>query len=123
MAWLYLLLAGLCEIIWPLGFKYTDGFTKRYWAIAGTFLVMLMSFWLMSIAVRKGIPVGTAYAVWTGLGATGAVILGMILFNEPRDWLRLVFLTFIIVGVVGLKLFSPVEPPKPVTSQPIEAKL
>jgi quaternary ammonium compound-resistance protein SugE len=117
MAWIYLVLAGVCEMIWPLGFKYTQGFTTRYWAVGLTFAVMLLSFWLMSVATKMGIPVGTTYAVWTGLGATGTVILGMILFHEPRDAMRLGCLTLIIVGVVGLKLLSPSEQPPAQTQQ------
>ena len=110
MAWMYLVLAGVCEMIWPIGFKYTDGFTTRKWIIALTFAVMLLSFWLMSLATRLGIHVGTSYAVWTGIGATGTVVLGMILFNEPRDLARLACLTLIIGGIVGLKVLSPSDP-------------
>jgi quaternary ammonium compound-resistance protein SugE len=105
MGWIYLLLAGACEMVWPLGFKYTHGFRDHYWAIGGTVLVMITSFGLMSLATnRGGIAVGTAYAVWTGLGATGTVLLGMSLFHEPRDAWRLACLSLIILGVVGLKL-------------------
>jgi quaternary ammonium compound-resistance protein SugE len=109
MPWIYLVLAGACEMVWPLGFKYTNGFTEKYWAIALTFAMMLTSFGLMSLATKGGIHVGTAYAVWTGLGATGTAILGMMLFNEPRDFVRLMCLGLIIMGVVGLKFFSPPE--------------
>jgi quaternary ammonium compound-resistance protein SugE len=111
MAWLYLFLAGLCEMAWPLGFKFTNGFKTHYWAVALTMATMLLSFWLMSVAVRNGIHVGTAYAVWTGLGAAGTAVLGMILFSEPRDMVRLGCLSLIIAGVIGLKLFSPPEQP------------
>ncbi len=104
MAWALLFLAGLCEMVWPLGFKYTAGFKVHYWAVAGTFAVMITSFWLMSQATGRGIPIGTAYAVWTGLGATGTVLLGMALFHESRDVFRLACLTLIVLGVVGLKL-------------------
>jgi quaternary ammonium compound-resistance protein SugE len=109
MAWIFLLFAGACEMVWPLGFKFTNGFKEHYWAVALTFLIMILSFWLMSQATNRGIPVGTAYAVWTGIGASGTAILGMIIFHESRDWIRLVCLSVIIVGVVGLKLFSPPE--------------
>jgi quaternary ammonium compound-resistance protein SugE len=109
MAWIYLVLAGACEMVWPLGFKYTNGFTEKYWAVALTFAMMITSFGLMMLATKGGIHVGTAYAVWTGLGATGTAILGMILFDEPRDVVRLACLGLIILGVVGLKLFSPGE--------------
>lgn len=104
MGWIYLLLAGACEMVWPLGFKYTHGFRDHYWAIALTVVVMITSFGLMSLATTRGhIPVGTAYAVWTGVGATGTVILGMTLFHESRDVWRLLCLGLIILGVVGLK--------------------
>ena len=109
MAWVYLLLAGACEMVWPLGYKFTGGFRSHYWAIGVTIGVLILSFFLMSLATRAGIHLGTAYAVWTGIGATGTAVLGMILFNEPRDFLRLVCLSMIIMGVVGLKFLSPVE--------------
>jgi len=109
MAWLFLLMAAACEMVWPLGFKYTNGFKEKYWAVGITFAVMILSFWLMSLATNRGIPVGTAYAVWTGLGAAGTVMLGIWLFNEPRDWIRMSCLGLIIVGVVGLKFLSPPE--------------
>ena len=112
MAWLFLLLAAACEMAWPIGFKYTNGFRTHYPFIALTMVIMLTSFWLMSQSVSRGIHIGTAYAVWTGLGAAGTVILGMIMFKEPRDAIRLAFLGVIIIGVVGLKFFSPPEQPK-----------
>jgi quaternary ammonium compound-resistance protein SugE len=118
MAWLYLLIAGACEMVWPIGFKYTNGFKEHTWAIAGTLGVMLISFWLMSIAINRGIHVGTAYAVWTGIGACGTAILGMILFNEPRDWARLGCLALVIAGVIGLKLVSSAKQPAGATSAP-----
>ena len=104
MGWIYLLAAGVCEMCWPLGFKYTDGFKSHYPLVGATFVVMLASFGLMSLATTRGIPVGTAYAVWTGIGATGTVVLGMALFHEPRDVVRLACLGLIIAGVVGLKM-------------------
>ena len=106
MPWFYLLLAGVCEMVWPLGFKYTNGFTRHWWAVALTFAIMLASFGLMSLAART-LPVGTVYAVWTGLGATGIAILGMIIFKEPVEFWRIVCLSMIVAGVVGLKLISP----------------
>jgi quaternary ammonium compound-resistance protein SugE len=109
MPWLYLLLAGACEMVWPLGFKYTHGFSRNHWATGCTFGVMILSFWLMSLATKQGVHIGTAYAVWTGLGAAGTAILGMILFNEPRDFLRIGLLSLIIIGAVGLKFVSPPE--------------
>lgn len=111
MAWFLLFLAGLCEMAWPLGFKYTNGFKQHIWLIAATMAIMLLSFALMSQAVSRGIHVGTAYAVWTGFGAAGTAALGMYLFNEPRDVIRLACLGLIIIGVVGLKFLSPPEKP------------
>ena len=105
MAWIYLLLAAVCEMVWPLGVKFSDGFTNwgKYWGvIGGTFLVMLASFGFMAQA-SKVLPVGTVYAVWTGLGTTGIVLIGMMFLNEPRDVRRLVCLGLIVVGVVGLR--------------------
>jgi quaternary ammonium compound-resistance protein SugE len=112
MAWIFLLLAAACEMAWPIGFKYTNGFRTNYAFIALTMAIMLLSFWLMSQSVARGIHIGTAYAVWTGLGAAGTVILGMIMFKEPRDVLRLTFLVVIIIGVVGLKFVSPPDQSK-----------
>ena len=109
MAWVYLVLAGVCEMIWPLGFKYTNGFSRNYWAITGTFAIMGISLYLMSLATKWGIPIGNAYAVWTGLGAAGTAILGMWVFGEPKDVARMICFGLIIAGVVGLKLVSPAE--------------
>ncbi|MCU7842221.1 MAG: quaternary ammonium compound efflux SMR transporter SugE [Candidatus Thiodiazotropha sp. (ex Monitilora ramsayi)] len=104
MAWVYLLVAGLFECGWAIGLKYTDGFTKPVPSLL-TVLAMAISFWLLSVAM-KTIPVGTAYAVWTGIGAVGVAILGMVLFNESRDILRIFCLLLIVSGIVGLKLVS-----------------
>jgi quaternary ammonium compound-resistance protein SugE len=106
MAWFYLLLAGACEMVWPIGFKYTDGFKTHYSIMALTLAIMTLSFALMSIATAKGIHVGTAYAIWTGIGASGTTLLGMVLFKEPRDAFRLICITLIIIGAAGLKLRS-----------------
>ena len=108
MAWIYLLLAAACEMVWPLGFKFSDGFSrwdKNWPVIGGTFLVMLASFGFMAQA-SKQLPVGTVYAVWTGLGTTGIVLIGMMFLNEPRDVRRLVCLGLIVVGVVGLRMLE-----------------
>jgi quaternary ammonium compound-resistance protein SugE len=104
MAWIYLVIAGLFECGWAIGLKYTDGFTK---AVPSLFTVaaMAISFWLLSIAM-KTIPVGTAYAVWTGIGTVGVAILGMVLLGESRDILRVGCLLLIVSGIVGLKLVS-----------------
>jgi len=104
MAWIYLFIAGLLEIGWAIGLKYTHGFT-RLWPSVGTVLCMIASFGLLALAL-KSLPMGTAYAVWTGIGAAGTAVLGMILFNEPRDAARLVCLALIVAGIVGLKLVS-----------------
>ncbi|PKN52067.1 MAG: quaternary ammonium compound-resistance protein SugE [Deltaproteobacteria bacterium HGW-Deltaproteobacteria-13] len=105
MAWFYLVLAGLFECAWAIGLKYTDGFTKLIPSLF-TVLAMALSFWLLSTAM-KTIPIGTAYAVWTGVGAVAVAILGMILFGESRDIMRVICLFLIISGIVGLKLVSP----------------
>lgn len=105
MAWLYLLLAGLFEIGFAVGLKYTEGFT-RLWPSLGTLLAAGVSLWLMTQAMRS-IPVGTAYAIWTGIGAAGVACVGMLLFAEPASWPRLACIGVIVAGVVGLKLVSP----------------
>jgi quaternary ammonium compound-resistance protein SugE len=108
MPWIYLFLAAICEMVWPLGFKFSDGFSnfaKNWPVIIGTFAIMLASFGFMSQASRQ-LPVGTVYAVWTGLGTAGIVLIGMFLLNEPRDVRRLACLGLIVVGVVGLKLLE-----------------
>jgi quaternary ammonium compound-resistance protein SugE len=99
-----LAVAGLFECGWAIGLKYTEGFTKLVPSIL-TASAMAMSVWLLSVAM-KAIPVGTAYAVWTGIGAVGVVIMGMILFGESRDIMRVICLLLIVSGIVGLKLFS-----------------
>jgi len=105
MAWINLIVAGLFEIAWAIGLKYTQGFTRIFPSVA-TVSAMIVSFALLSRAL-KTIPVGTAYAVWTGIGATGTAILGMALFGESRDVLRMICIFMIIAGVVGLKIVSP----------------
>jgi quaternary ammonium compound-resistance protein SugE len=120
MAWFYLLLAGACEMIWPIGFKYTNGFKTNYGVMAITLVIMTLSFALMSISTSKGIHVGTAYAIWTGIGAAGTAIMGMILFHEPHDAFRLCCITLIVLGAGGLKLRSPapIADPQPRLVQP-----
>lgn len=105
MAWALLFLAGLFEIGWAIGLKYTDGFT-RPWPTAWTVLAMIVSVVLLALAVRT-LPIGTAYAVWTGIGAAGTVILGIVLFGEPATALRLACIALIVAGIVGLKILSP----------------
>lgn len=118
MAWGYLLIAAAFEIGWAIGLKYTDGFT-RLWPSVVTVIGMLLSFVFLAQAVRT-IPVGTGYAVWTGIGAAGTAILGMILFGESASWPRLACLALIVSGVIGLKLASPdaADPPQPPAETP-----
>ena len=103
-AWLVLCLAGLFEVVWAIGLKYTGGFT-RLWPTAGTVIAMCISVVLLAQAL-KFIPVGTGYAVWTGIGAVGTALLGMWLLEESREPIRLACIGLIIAGIVGLKLFS-----------------
>lgn len=102
--WILLVAAGVLEIGWAIGLKYTDGFT-RPWPSVGTIAAMIVSIYLLALAAR-GLPIGTAYAVWTGIGAAGTAILGMVLFNEPKDAPRLMCIFLIVAGVLGLKLLS-----------------
>ncbi|MBF0291623.1 MAG: multidrug efflux SMR transporter [Nitrospinae bacterium] len=104
MAWTYLVIAGLFEIAWAVGLKYTEGFT-RLWPSLGVITATVISLYLLSVSLRT-IPVGTGYAVWTGIGAAGTAGLGMILLDEPRDVARIVCIALIISGVVGLRVFS-----------------
>ena len=104
MNWIYLIIAGLLEIGWAIGLKYTEGWTKLLPSVL-TGLTMLASFYFLSLAL-KTLPIGTAYAVWTGIGTVGAAVLGMILFNEPRDFARILCILLIIGGIAGLKVTS-----------------
>ena len=105
MPWIYLLLTGIFEIGFAIGLKYTEGFT-RLWPSVGTIVAAGISLWLLTQALRT-IPVGTAYAVWTGIGAVGVAALGVVLFSESASPARLGCIALIVAGVVGLKLFSP----------------
>ena len=105
MAWIYLTIAGLLEVAWAIGLKYTDGFT-RLWPSAWTLVAMALSMAFLGLALRD-LPVGTGYAVWVGIGAVGTALLGMVLFDELRDPVRLVCLGLIVAGVVGLRLVTP----------------
>ncbi len=105
MSWLILILAGLFEIGWAIGLKYTAGFT-RFWPSVGTIAAMAISVGLLALAM-KTLPVGTAYAVWVGIGAVGTVILGIVLLGEPANPGRLVSVALIIAGIVCLKLTTP----------------
>lgn len=105
MPWILLVLAGLLEVGWAIGLKYTEGFT-RLWPSVGTIAAMGISLLLLGTAM-KSLPVGTAYAVWVGIGAVGTVILGIVLFNEPLNALRVGSVVLIVAGLVGLKLATP----------------
>ncbi|MGA9573916.1 MAG: quaternary ammonium compound efflux SMR transporter SugE [Lysobacterales bacterium] len=104
MSWVFLTIAGLFEIGWAVGLKYSDGFSKPVPSLL-TAVAMAFSIWLLAMAM-KTIPVGTAYAVWTGIGAVGVAILGIVLFGESREFLRVLCLCLIIAGIIGLKLVS-----------------
>lgn len=105
MAWIYLLMAGACEIMATTLFRYTDGFTKL-WASVGCIAVGVLSFYLLSRAL-VGVSLGTAYAVWTGIGAAGTAIIGIVAYHEPASGMRMVCLALLIGGIVGLKVFAP----------------
>jgi quaternary ammonium compound-resistance protein SugE len=105
MAWIYLLIASVFEVQWAITLKYTEGFS-RLWPSVACAVGMVLSVVFLAMAV-KTLPIGTAYAVWTGIGAALTALLGMVLFNEPRDVARLICLLLIISGVIGLKLVSP----------------
>ena len=105
MPWIILVLAGLFEIGWAIGLKYSDGFS-RLWPSVATIVAMAISLGLLGIAM-KSLPVGTAYAIWVGVGAVGTVILGIVLFDEPVNALRIASVGLIIAGLVGLKLATP----------------
>jgi quaternary ammonium compound-resistance protein SugE len=102
MAWIYLIVAGLLEVGWAIGLKYSEGFT-RLWPSVATLVAMVISIGLLALAAKQ-LPIGTAYAVWTGIGAVGAVILGIALFNDPATPIRLVCVGLILLGIIGLKL-------------------
>jgi quaternary ammonium compound-resistance protein SugE len=102
--WILLLIAGLFEVAWAIGLKYTDGFSRLLPSVL-TIAAMIISVWLLALAL-KGIPVGTGYAVWTGIGAVGTAILGIVLFSEPATAARLACIGLIVAGIFGLKLVS-----------------
>lgn len=102
MSWAILVAAGLLEVVWAIGLKYTEGFS-RLWPSVGTVLAMILSVWLLGMAM-KSLPVGTAYAVWVGIGAIGTAIFGILLFGESANLGRLLSLSLIFAGIVGLKL-------------------
>ena len=100
-AWIFLIIAGLLEVVWATSMKASEGFT-RLWPSIATFAAMFVSFVLLAIAMRA-LPLGTAYGVWTGIGAVGAAAVGILFFHESADPLRLLFIAFILIGIVGLK--------------------
>ena len=104
-AWIILFIAGLCEVGWAVGLKYTEGFS-RFWPSAATIIAMVVSVVLLGWSL-KTLPLGTAYGVWTGIGAVGTAMLGIILFGESREVARLVCIGLIVAGIVGLKLLTP----------------
>jgi quaternary ammonium compound-resistance protein SugE len=103
-AWVILITAGLFEVLWAIGLKYSEGLSKLYPTIF-TGICLIISMGMLAYSVRI-LPVGTAYAVWTGIGAVGTVVLGIILFGESRDFIRVIFIFLIISGIIGLKFFS-----------------
>ncbi|HEV7256109.1 MAG TPA: quaternary ammonium compound efflux SMR transporter SugE [Mesorhizobium sp.] len=105
MAWIILILAGLFEVGWAVGLKYTEGFT-RLWPSVATIAAMVVSLGLLGLALRS-LPLGTAYAIWTGVGTVGTVILGIFLFGESADFARLASIGLIVAGIVSLKLITP----------------
>ncbi len=105
--WVYLIVAGLLEVCWAIGLKYTEGFTRLVPSVL-TLVTMGASFWMLSQALRH-IPMGTAYGVWVGIGAAGAAILGMAVLREPFSWARVFFIGLLIVAIIGLKVSSPAE--------------
>lgn len=102
MHWFILIVAGMLEVVWAIGLKYSDGF-HRFWPSVLTVVAMVLSFVLLSLALRH-LPLGTAYAVWTGIGAVGTAIMGILLFNEPFALARILCIGLIVSGIVGLKL-------------------
>src|SRR5215467_6112910 len=104
MAWIYLSFAGLLEVAWAIGLKYTEGWTRLYPSLL-TAAAMVASFYFLSLAV-KTLPIGTAYAVWTGIGTVGAALLGMLIFGESREFSKIICIVLIVTGIVGLKLIA-----------------
>lgn len=104
MNWLILFIAGLFEVAWAIGLKYSQGFTKIWWSVF-TIICIIISMGLLAYSL-KSLPVGSAYAIWTGIGAVGTAILGIILFDESKEIVRLFFIFLIVVGIAGLRIFS-----------------
>lgn len=104
MSWVFLFLAGLCEIGGVTTLKLSEGFTK-WKPAAASLLFGIISFYLLSLALQT-LPVGTAYAIWTGIGSVGSVIVGMLFFRESKHWLRMLFISLVIIGIIGLRFVS-----------------
>lgn len=102
MTWLYIFIASVFEISWAVGLKYSEGFTNLRCSFF-TVITMILSYVFLALGV-KTLPIGTAYAVWTGIGAVGTAIYGMIFFNEPKELIRIFFIFLIVIGIIGLKL-------------------
>ena len=107
MAWLALIIAGLFEVAWAIGLKYSEGFTRLLPSVI-TLTCMVISFYLLSLAIKQ-LPIGTAYAIWTGIGAVGTAFIGILFMNESKDLARIISILLIIAGIVGLKIFSSAE--------------
>jgi quaternary ammonium compound-resistance protein SugE len=105
MAWIILIAAGICEICWAILMKASHGFT-RLWPTVGTLFFLILSMVLLMFAMKR-LPLGTSYTVWTGIGAVGTVIWGMLMLNEPHDWPRVACIVMIVAGIIGLKALSP----------------
>lgn len=114
MAWIILIIAGLLEVGWAIGLKYTEGFT-RFWPSVFTIIAIIASMYLLAVAA-KTLPIGTAYAVWVGIGAAGTAILGIALLNEPATLARIAFLALLVVAIAGLKFSAPSS--EPTTAKP-----
>lgn len=110
MSWIYLVVAGLLEVGWAIGLKSSEGFS-RFWPSIITVVLMFASFGLLSLALKQ-LPVGTAYAVWTGIGAVGTALVGIFLLGESKEWPRVVCIGLIALGIVGLKVFTKAEVPR-----------
>lgn len=104
MSWIYLTIAGVFEIAWAIGLKYTQGWTK-FWPGAFTIASMIAGFYFLSLALKE-LPIGTAYAVWTGIGTIGVAIYGMLFFEESTEILRIICILLIVCGIVGLRVLS-----------------
>lgn len=104
MAWFLLFIAGIFEIVWAIGLKYSEGFSK-FWPSVFTLVAMAISIYFLSLAI-KTLPIGIAYSIWTGIGAIGTVILGILLFDESKESIKIFFIMLIVIGIVGLRIFG-----------------